>query len=211
MARDADDERAPEGDADAAAPNAGPPDWATGDSLLEILATRSPVGVVIVDTDLRCVWSSAAVERFGGGTAAERLGRRLVDIHPDLEAQGIEARMRQVLETGKPLIGYVHMGSTGAEPQAKRAFSLSFTRLDDAGGRPLGVLYTVTDITLRQRARLRLALLDRAGRYIGRSLNVVQTAQELADVAVPELADFVTVDLLDAVNRGGDTASGMLG
>jgi PAS domain S-box-containing protein len=207
MARDADDERAPEGGADAA----GPPDWATGGSLLEILGTSTPVGIVVVDTDLRCVWANAALERFGGGTARERIGRRLGDIHPDLDAQGIEARMRQVLETGKPLAGYIHMGRTTADPQLKRAFSFSFVRLDDPEGQPRGVIYTVTDITPRQRARLRLALLDRAGRYIGRSLNVVQTAQELADIAVPELADFVTVDLLDAVSRGGDTASGMLG
>jgi PAS domain S-box-containing protein len=207
MARDADGERAPQGGAD----QAGVPAWATGDSLLELLATRSPVGVVIVDTDLRCTWSNTALEQFGGGTVQERLGRRLGDIHPALEAQAIESKMRQVLETGKPLTGYVHMGKTCAEPQFKRAFSLSFVRLEDHEGRPLGVLYTVTDVTPRQRARLRLALLDRAGRYIGRSLNVVQTAQEVTDVAVPELADFVTVDLLDAVSRGGETPSGRLG
>ena len=202
MARDADDERAPQGDAD----RAEPPAWATGDSLLELLATRSPVGIVIVDTDLRCAWSNTALEQFGGGTVPERLGRRLGDIHPALEAQAIESKMRQVLETGKPLIGYVHMGRTSAEPQLRRAFSLSFVRLEDAEGTPLGVLYTVTDVTPRQRARLRLALLDRAGRYIGRTLDLARTAQELADVAIPQLADFVTVDLLHAIPRAARPA-----
>ena len=66
---------------------------------------------------------------------------------------------------------------------------MSFTRLDDDRGHPMGVYYTVVDITERHRARQRLALLDRAGEYIGRSLDIRRTAQELADVAVPALAD----------------------
>ena len=48
-------------------------------------------------------------------------------------------------------------------------------------------------------ARQRLLLLNEAGARIGTTLDVTRTAQELADVAVPRLADFVTVDLLDAV------------
>ncbi|MEU1408295.1 SpoIIE family protein phosphatase [Streptomyces sp. NPDC005728] len=58
-------------------------------------------------------------------------------------------------------------------------------------------------------ARERLKLLYEAGVAIGTTLDVKRTAQELADVAVPQFADLVTVDLLEAVLRGWEpTAEG---
>ncbi|MFI1764595.1 SpoIIE family protein phosphatase [Streptomyces sp. NPDC020800] len=58
-------------------------------------------------------------------------------------------------------------------------------------------------------ARERLKLLYEAGVGIGTTLDVGRTAQELADVAAPQFADLVTVDLLDAVLRGWEpTAEG---
>ncbi|MEU6218267.1 SpoIIE family protein phosphatase [Streptomyces sp. NPDC047022] len=58
-------------------------------------------------------------------------------------------------------------------------------------------------------ARERLKLLYEAGVGIGTTLEVGRTAQELADVAAPQFADLVTVDLLDAVLRGWEpTAEG---
>ncbi|WLW56763.1 SpoIIE family protein phosphatase [Streptomyces sp. YU58] len=184
------------------------PGWDMSRSMLEQLAARSPVGIAIVDTDLRFVWSNAALEQFGGGPAYQRLGRRLADIQPGLDSEDIEARMRQVLRTGEPVVGYEHVGRPRSSPHREIAHMLSFTRLDDDLGHPMGVYYTVVDVTERHRARQRLALLDRAGEHIGRTLDITRTAQELADVSVPGLADFVCVDLLGSVMRGGEPAPG---
>ncbi|MGX5188763.1 SpoIIE family protein phosphatase [Streptomyces avermitilis] len=58
-------------------------------------------------------------------------------------------------------------------------------------------------------ARGRLKLLYEAGVRIGTTLDVRRTAQELADVAVPQFAGVVTVDLLDSVLQGWEpTAEG---
>ncbi|MFE1873198.1 SpoIIE family protein phosphatase [Streptomyces sp. NPDC059496] len=53
-------------------------------------------------------------------------------------------------------------------------------------------------------ARRRLELLAEASTRIGTTLDVDRTAWELAEVAVPRLADFVTIDLPEAVLRGED-------
>ncbi|MFC8428430.1 SpoIIE family protein phosphatase [Streptomyces sp. NPDC057253] len=55
-------------------------------------------------------------------------------------------------------------------------------------------------------ARRRLELLSEAGVRIGTTLDVRTTARELAEAAVPQLADFVTVDLPEAVLRGEESA-----
>ena len=53
-------------------------------------------------------------------------------------------------------------------------------------------------------ARRRMELLSEASARIGTTLDVRRTARELAETAVPRLADFVTIDLPDAVLRGDD-------
>ncbi|MFE9438915.1 SpoIIE family protein phosphatase [Streptomyces sp. NPDC006602] len=188
----------------------GAPGWDMHRTVLEQMVARSPVGIAIVDTDLRYVWSNAALAQFGGGPPVRRLGLRLADIQPGLDSDAVEAQMRHVLATGEPVVGYELVGSVRSAPLRETAHMLSFTRLEDERGHPMGVYYTVVDITEHHRARQRLALLDRAGAYIGRSLDVVRTAQELADVAVPALADLVVVDLLESVLRGAEPASGPL-
>jgi PAS domain S-box-containing protein len=180
------------------------PLWGMSPQLLRRMTGRMPAGLVVVDTELRCVWSNNAMERFGGGTARERRGRRLRDIQPGLKAEALEAQMRKVLDTGVPVLDYEHVGRPKSDPHRDHAHSMSFVRLDDDTGHPLGVCYSVTDITDRHRALQRLALLDRASEHIGRSLDPARTAQDLAEVAVPELADYVVVDLLEAVIRGAE-------
>ncbi|MFD9432325.1 SpoIIE family protein phosphatase [Streptomyces sp. NPDC060002] len=180
------------------------PGWGMSRAVLEQMIGGSPIGIAMVDTDLRYVWSNAALATFGGGPPETRLGLRLAEVQPGLDSEAIEAQMRRVLATGEPVLGYELVGRVRAAPHRETAHMLSFTRLDDDHGGPMGVYYTVVDMTERHRARQRLALLDRAGRRIGRSLDIARTAQELADVAVPGFADLVTVDLLEPVLRGAE-------
>ncbi|MFE9098142.1 SpoIIE family protein phosphatase [Streptomyces sp. NPDC007264] len=82
-------------------------------------------------------------------------------------------------------------------------------RPTDRDGGPKGTVVTLRDSTELQAvsgraevARERLKLLYDAGLGIGTTLDVIRTADELAHVAVPRFADFVTVDLPDAVLHG---------
>jgi len=72
----------------------------------------------------------------------------------------------------------------------------------------LGLLIDITDrvraVTALQRANARLDLLERAGSQIGTTLDIHRTAEELAALAVPDLADRVTIDLLDSVLQSED-------
>ncbi|WP_225652408.1 SpoIIE family protein phosphatase [Streptomyces pseudogriseolus] len=178
--------------------------WDMSRDVLEQIVAGNPIGIAIVDTDLRYVWSNAALEQFGGGPARSRVGLRVADVQPGMDSTAVEERMRHVLETGEQVVGYESVGRARSAPLRETAHMVSFTRLEDDRGEPTGVYYTVVDVTDRHRARQRLALLDRAGEYIGRTLDVMTTAQELADVAVPGLADFVTVDLLETVLKGAE-------
>jgi PAS domain S-box-containing protein len=186
------------------------PSWAVS-SVLEGFLTRSPIGMAVLSPDLRYVWMNDTLERYGGIPREERLGRRMSDSLPGLDTAALEAQMRRVLETGEPVIDYEYQGWTWAEPHRQHAYSTSFFRLLGADGDVLGVCYMGMDVTDRWKARERLNLLNEAGARIGRTLDVMRTAQELAEAAVPRLADCVLVDLLEPVLHGEEPTPGPVG
>ncbi|WP_377273077.1 SpoIIE family protein phosphatase [Peterkaempfera sp. SMS 1(5)a] len=59
-----------------------------------------------------------------------------------------------------------------------------------------------------EQARLRLELLYDTSVAVGSTLDVTRTAEELARVAVPRFADFVTVDLSSALVEGREPTAG---
>ncbi|MFJ9908438.1 SpoIIE family protein phosphatase [Streptomyces sp. NPDC101152] len=173
--------------------------WTIGQSVLDGFLTRSPVGMAVMDLQLRYVWLNDTLERFGGVPREQRLGRRLSELLPGLQGATLEGLMRKVLKTGEPVTDYEYVGWSWADPHRQRAYSTSFFPLVDAGDSVTGVCYMVQDVTERWTARRLLTLVNEAGTRVGTTLDVMRTAQELADFAVPRFADFVVVDLLEPV------------
>ncbi|MBV2354053.1 SpoIIE family protein phosphatase [Streptomyces sp. J2-1] len=174
-------------------------------ALCERLISQSPIGLALMDPDLRYLLVNPALERLDGIPAEEHIGRHLRETLPFPDADSVESALRQVLTTGTPLLDQFHVGRPASDPDREHAWSLSFYRLEDPGGRVLGAAASVVDVTERHRAaaeadraRRRLALVAEASARVGTTLEVDQTAHELAGICTPELADVVAVDVLDA-------------
>lgn len=173
------------------------------------LVDQSPIGLAVLGDDLRYLAANAALERMDGMSAAEHLGRRVGEALPFLDSGAIEAAMREVLASGVPQVSHQVVGRSPADPETDRAWSVSLYRLDDSGGRVLGIAVSLIDVTDRyraaaeaERARQHLALIADASVRIGTTLDLEQTARELAEVIVPQLADVAAVDVLDSVLKG---------
>ncbi|MEU8976172.1 SpoIIE family protein phosphatase [Streptomyces monashensis] len=174
-------------------------------ALCERLINQSPIGLALMDPDLRYLLVNPALERIDGIPAEDHIGRHLRETLPFPDVDTIESALYQVLTTGTPLLDQYHVGRTLTDPDHDHAWSLSFYRLEDPGGRVLGAATSVVDVTERHlaaieadRARRRLALVADASMRVGTTLDVEQTARELAEIATPELADVVAVDVLDS-------------
>ena len=170
------------------------------------LVSQSPIGLAVLDTDLRYVTVNPALTRIHGIPEDGHLGRRFRDVLPPGQFESAEDGMREVLDSGTPLVDRHTVGRTCADPDHDHAWSVSFFRLEDSNGHVLGIAHSVVDVTDRhranaeaERARHRLALIAKGSARIGTTLEVERTARELADVLVPELADMVAVDVLDSV------------
>ncbi|MFD4246900.1 SpoIIE family protein phosphatase [Streptomyces sp. NPDC058525] len=173
---------------------------------LQSLFTQSPIGLATLGTDLRFLRVNDALARMNGVPAAAHLGRRLTEVVPGVNAAVLEATMRQVLHRGTAVVDVRRTGRTPADPDHDRTWSCSYAPLLDGSGRPLGLIASLIDITDGQRAqaeadraRHRFALLAEAGTRIGTTLDLRQTAQEIVDVLVPQLADSADVQLLESV------------
>ncbi|NXY98966.1 SpoIIE family protein phosphatase [Streptomyces sp. BR123] len=182
----------------------------------EGLFARSPVGIGVLDTQLRFLSVNPALERMNGLPESSHIGRRLAEVLPQVNAAEMEQAMREVLDTGEPLLDRRRRGRTPADPGHDRVWSCSYVRVEDPMDRPIGVIATLVDVTEQQRdhtaaevGRRRLALLSEASVRMGASLELERTAQELADLAVPHLADVVTVDVLETLARGGEPGLGL--
>ncbi|MFF8373733.1 PAS domain S-box protein [Streptomyces lydicus] len=148
------------------------------------------VAAVLLDAEGRIVlWSPEAEELFGYA-AEEALGQYAAPLL--VHEQHGEWMIKLFAEV-------MGVGHTPADPHL-HAWSISLYRLDDPQGRVLGVADPVADVTDRYHvateaaeARRRLALIADGSARIGTTLEVEQTARELAGVTVPELADMATV------------------
>ncbi|WP_112468975.1 SpoIIE family protein phosphatase [Streptomyces triticisoli] len=179
------------------------------------IVSQSPIGLAVLDNRLRYVSVNPALERINGIPAAQHVGRTTRELLPEWDHEALEAGARRVLETGQPLVDRSTVGRTPADPDEDHAWSFSLYRLEDAAGTVLGVAVSIVDITEQHRAgiaaetaRRRLALIADASARIGTTLDLERTAGELADVAVPELADVAAVDLLESVTAGRRSSLG---
>jgi serine phosphatase RsbU (regulator of sigma subunit)/PAS domain-containing protein len=154
--------------------------------------------LALYDTRLRLRRANAEMERSVALTESDMRGLRVPEIVDNEAGVLAEQDMLRVLATGQPQYreNYLHAaGETRAH-----AWSVFLSPLRDAGGRTRGVCLTAHDMTEQYWARKRLQLIAEAGKHIGSTLDVTRTAQELGDVAVPDLADFISVDLLPSLD-----------
>ncbi|HEX3958426.1 MAG TPA: SpoIIE family protein phosphatase [Trebonia sp.] len=181
---------------------------------LDALFDQSPVAMVFTDCELRTLRANAAFRQLTGLRDEAVIGQRPAQTQGAdriVDTALVERTLAgQVIDRGVPVVGMRLERTVAGE---RRVFAWTAYRVTD-DRRVLGAVSSLTDITVEaeaatdlQQANARLDLLERAGSQIGTTLDIRRTAEELAALAVPELADRVTVDLLDAVLREEDPLS----
>ncbi|MGW0149139.1 SpoIIE family protein phosphatase [Streptomyces sp. NPDC003333] len=171
-------------------------------SMLEALFTQSPIGLHLVDPDLRVVRVNTAAPWMRGVSLDEIRGQRARDVYRLVDAD-VEALLKDVLDTGTPLLSHVVRALVDEAP-LERTFEINALRLQGSEGKVLGVGVIAVDVTERERAHARTRMLDRVRERVGRTLDPVVIGEELASILVPDFADLVTVEVEDAVIRGDD-------
>ncbi|GAA2008625.1 SpoIIE family protein phosphatase [Catenulispora subtropica] len=153
--------------------------------LADVLA-QAPVGMALLDVDLRWVYANEAFFRTTGLEPARILSRPVA-------ATPFAADL--------PTIHRVLAGSEAGPPAATATgWHVRYRRLE-SDGRVTGIIASVSGSATRQQrhldqARRRLALQRAAAERIGTTLDVDITCVELAELTVPAMADLAIVEVL---------------
>ncbi|MGY5012219.1 SpoIIE family protein phosphatase [Streptomyces sp. 900105755] len=179
-----------------------------GRALLQGLFTDIPFHIDLFDTRQRFIAQNLAQRRAGVFRDAEYSGHTMREMAPPglLDIDALEERQRRVLETGEALLDTEVVGHPVPGSPDDYVWSESILPLRDPSGAVIALAHVITDVTHRVRSRERLVLANEAGTRIGTSLDLWQTARELAEVAVPRFADTCHVDLLESVFSDGADA-----
>ncbi|MFJ8630567.1 SpoIIE family protein phosphatase [Streptomyces sp. NPDC093568] len=178
----------------------------TADPLDEVGLLESPCPIAIYDDRLRLRRINGVMSEILGLAEEHVRGLRLPELTGRRQSLDIERQLLRVLTTGRRTDVRTYVPADGDRTHAWLARMAPIT---DAKGRVRGVSVAAHDFTDQYLAQERLQLVNEASVRIGTTLDVTRTAQELADICVPALADFASVDLLDPAEHGEPPTGGL--
>lgn len=123
---------------------------------LEAIYRTAPVGLAMLDRDLRYVRCNDRLAEINGVPALEHLGRRVRDVVPDL-ADALEGVFQHALETGEPSEDREVSGRVPSRPGEIRTWLENICPMRNDRGEVTALLVSVQDITVRKRSGAALA------------------------------------------------------
>ncbi|WP_323145299.1 SpoIIE family protein phosphatase [Streptomyces sp. NBC_01565] len=173
-------------------------------AMLDALFSQSPVGLHLLDTDLRVLRVNTATPAMRDVPVDDLLGRRFDEVYGLVDPDETMDLVRGVLDDGAPVVGHLVRAHHGDDFGKEYFHEVSVFRLQEPSGAVLGLAVAVVEVTAREEGRAREEVLRMTREQVGRTLDVVRTCQELVDVAVPLVADIAVVEVVDAVLRGDE-------
>ena len=122
---------------------------------LEHLYRTAPVGLCLMDRDLRYVRINEVLAALHRLPVEEHAGKTLREVVPDV-ADKVEPIYRNVIESGEPVLGQEVQASMPIDPTHARRWLASFYPLKDGQGAVYAVSTVVQDVTALKEAEERL-------------------------------------------------------
>ncbi|MFN8445918.1 MAG: PAS domain S-box protein [Caldilineaceae bacterium] len=129
---------------------------------LEAIYNTAPIGLCVLDRDLRWQRINKHLAEINGYSVAEHLGRSVGELLPGV-APTIEPILHAILETGEPLPNVEIHGETPAQPGEKRIWLEHLFPLQDRDGIISGINVVAEEITERKRQERHQQFLSELG------------------------------------------------
>jgi PAS domain S-box-containing protein len=164
--------------------------------------TLQSIGDAVIATDPqgRVTFMNPVAERMTGWTEPEALGQRMEDvfqIFSEATGEAVESPVEKVLREGT-VVGLANHTVLRSRSGVELPIDDSGAPIRDQDGNLFGVVLVFRDVTVETRAEKRRAFLALAADTLISSLDYRQTLAAVARLAVPELADWCTVNIVEA-------------
>ncbi|WP_395848354.1 sensor histidine kinase [Cystobacter fuscus] len=121
-------------------------------ALLDTFLNNAPIGLGFFGRDLRFIRLNDALAALHGKSRHEEVGRALHELSPRVAAT-VEPLLRQVLDTGEPIIGLDTALEVPPTPGQLRHWRVSYYPVRTTSGKVVGVGAVVVELTAERHAQ----------------------------------------------------------
>ena len=144
---------------------------------LNNLVAAAPLGIALLDRELRFHLVNAPLAEMNGHSIEAHVGKTVVEIVPDLEAQ-VRPIVNQVLDTGRPVRDKLIEGETRKAPGVERAWRENWFAVPGPGGKPAIAGAIVQEITEQRGAERRLSRKNQRLRLLSEAAAILLRADD---------------------------------
>ncbi|WP_052189344.1 PAS domain-containing protein [Streptomyces sp. NRRL S-1824] len=155
-------------------------------AILKAVFAHSPVGLHVLDSQLRVVRMSTATGGLHDAPVGHLLGKHFTEACELADPEEEAAVAQRVLESGVPVVNRIVRHIKAPGQPTRRIHSVSYFRLEDSHGDVVGLVASTVDVTERENAQNRLALLDAVRTRVGHRLSVMDVCRELVRRVHPD-------------------------
>lgn len=121
------------------------------DLLVQNLLASAPIGIAMLDAELRYVFINTLLAESNGLPVASHIGRHPHDILPDV-GPALEAIMQEVLVRNRPSERFTAQAEIPPQSGTHRYWEARYHPLHDQQGRACGIIAMVEDVTAKYEA-----------------------------------------------------------
>jgi len=164
---------------------------------LATIFNTSPIGLALLDAQQRFIAINEALAEINGLTREQHLGQSIAELFGQSDPQLVEV-FDQIYATGNPFISpNFAVNVPGRSDRRPGYYNVYYLPTVNSNSQVEGVLVYVVDVTERVRLELAQHFLSEASAVLASSLDYQTTLERVAQLTVPELADWCTVHMIE--------------
>lgn len=149
---------------------------------LAAMYDASPIGLAVLDMELRYVRINEQLEQLNGIPASAHIGRSVTEMIPDLSDQALAAFNRVL--AGEELTNIELVGPTRARPDQTSVWRQNWVPMRDAAGSVIGVAVSCEDVSEQSRAQKAVKALNRINTALAAEHDLERLVQMVTDAGV---------------------------
>ncbi|MEG4211833.1 PAS domain S-box protein [Microcoleus sp. S13_B4] len=164
---------------------------------LETIFETSPIGLALLDEKQRFIAINEALAEINGLTRDQHLGYSIPELFGQFDPELVEV-FDQIYTTGNPFISpNFAVNVPGRSDRRPGYYNVYYLPALNSNSQVEGVLVYVVDVTEQVHLERAQRFLSEASAVLASSLDYQTTLERVAQLTVPELADWCTVHIVE--------------